>query len=136
MPPAAPNEAEARRTYNKALALYRANNAAGAIAPAEAATLAGRGSYLEDDALLLRAQAAEKAGNANAALFYAEVAQKQPQSDFAAISLYKAMEVAAANGDTAAALRYKGRLLAEYPNRREAKRARWKSLPGEGEEKR
>jgi hypothetical protein len=104
---------QARVWFNRAVHARSAGAWADCDRLAAAAYALGGDSYLGDEALLLRAQAAEAlGGDGPAAIRYAELAEKKPGSVYAAWALARAVRLARRSGRRADAERYE-RLLSE-----------------------
>lgn len=76
----------ARRWFNRAVVARKQGRAKEALQLAEASQHYATGTYLEVEALLLRAQAAEAAGEGSAAELYDAVADRFPNSGYAGVS--------------------------------------------------
>lgn len=103
---------QARAWFNRAVRAQRSGAWSDCDRLAAAAYALGADSYLGDEALLLRAQAAERLyGDTVAAGRYAEIAEREPRSTYADWALARAVHLAERAGATADAVRY-ARLLA------------------------
>jgi TolA-binding protein len=108
-------ERQARVWFNAAVQARREGRLAEALALADTAYRAGPFTYLADEALLLRAQCADNLNYRTAAEWYARVAEEQPQSTYAPLTLLLAARVARRQGRPEEADLYLTRLRNRYP---------------------
>jgi TolA-binding protein len=108
-------ERQARVWFNAAVRARRQGKYSDALALADTAYRAGPFTYLADEALLLRAQCADNLNDRTTAEWYARVAEEQPRSAYAPLTLLLAARVARRQGRPEEARLYLTRLRNRYP---------------------
>jgi len=114
----------AQRWLNEAVSEQKSGSPRRAEELADAAAALGKGSYLEDSAILLAAQMAERRKQPDAAQRFASLVERVPKSNYAGFALHRAARAALALGHSDEAQGYITTLLTNYPDSRWAKRYR------------
>lgn len=113
----------ARRWFNSAWRSYKSADYARALQFTNAVLSLTPHSYLLEEALLLRARSAEKAGRPDTDTLYRAIADQAPTSAYAPVGLFHAARLSIKQGKQTEAALLIGRIKSRYPGSRMNRRA-------------